>query len=341
MPRELPPNRSGCGPVLVALDGSPAAERALSLAIELARAADSWLVLVGADGDTTPIGGTGADDGATVARPAPVDLGASERRARAAGVDAERRVVRGDAADALLDLAAAGAAAFVVPYHGRRRGWWSFRRSAAELLLREAPAPVLFVPAAWSGAPVGDRIGRLLVPLDGSALAEEALGVAVGLARSAPAELILLRVARPPHGPARYSLTYPWAVRTEASDYLERLAQRLRTMGLTARTEAAAGFVDEAIAGLARAHRADAIVMATRARRGIAGLPFGSVALRTVRLATVPVMVVPPGTAHRLRAVACRAPPGRPSAGPTARRAPRTVRPRAVGAAGEAEDAGT
>jgi nucleotide-binding universal stress UspA family protein len=115
------------------------------------------------------------------------------------------------------------------------------------------------------------------------------------------------------------------AVRSEASEYLERIAQVLRTTGLTARTESAAGFVDEASAGLAHEHRADAIVMATRARRGLAGLILGSASVQAVRLATMPVPVVPPG---------------RPPAGRPARRTPRTVRPRTLGAAGGYGDAG-
>ncbi|MGD8473915.1 MAG: universal stress protein, partial [Anaerolineae bacterium] len=84
---------------------------------------------------------------------------------------------------------------------------------------------------------------RILVPLDGSSLAEQALPCAVTLARGLPAELVLLRaIWIPPDilemlDESTVELNAIVAqLEAEANGYLRTLVQQLREAGLSARS---------------------------------------------------------------------------------------------------------
>src|SRR5262249_37090273 len=89
----------------------------------------------------------------------------------------------------------------IMATHGRSGlGRWVFGSVAARVLAR-APAPVLLV-RAWQGVhgpALPAMAPRVLVPLDGSAFAEEALPAARGLARALGGALTLLRCVREAH----------------------------------------------------------------------------------------------------------------------------------------------
>jgi nucleotide-binding universal stress UspA family protein len=266
------------GTVLVAVDGSALAGRALSIATSLAEATGRRLVLLHAEAPARP----------ARLEPAP---GTS----RSVGAGAHVGWARGDLAAAILAEAVASDAVLVVlPIHRPSTVEWPIRASVVDRVLRESPAPVLAVPRACVPAGPGDRIGRLLVPLDGSLLAEQALGPAAALARALGGTLVLVRVVPPAVGPARYSLTYTPAMTAAARRYLDPIAAGLRTHGIDVRGEVATGPVAQSIVALAPRLGADAIVMATRGRSGLARLLGGSVTGEAVRAATVPILVVPP-----------------------------------------------
>jgi len=134
-------------------------------------------------------------------------------------------------------------------------------------------------------------LSTILVPLDGSALAEQALPFAERVARAARARVILAQVV-PPFSGAETSVENGPAL--AARENLEKIASRLRraaiTVGVTvAEGDAAAQTVD-AVAALG----VDLIVMSTHGRSGIGRWLYGSVADAMIRLANVPVMLVPP-----------------------------------------------
>lgn len=137
---------------------------------------------------------------------------------------------------------------------------------------------------------------RVLIPLDGSVLAEQALPHAVAQARHFQAELILLRVVEPfPHARGM-SLTALDRVKQQTHDwaheYLERLVADLRQQGVLAQKVTVDGRPHTGIAEYAEINRVDLIVMSTRGQSGLSRWLLGSVADRVVRGATVPVLLV-------------------------------------------------
>ena len=142
---------------------------------------------------------------------------------------------------------------------------------------------------------------HILVPLDGSLLAEQALAPACRVAEKFSGRLLLLRVVTPdrtlpglpylagrsssaPIGPARPLLD-------EAEAYLAGL--RLPNPAVPVRSLVLAGAPPEMIVATATEQNVDLIVMSTHGRAGITRLLYGSVAEAVLRGATVPVLLVP------------------------------------------------
>ena len=141
---------------------------------------------------------------------------------------------------------------------------------------------------------------RILVPLDGSALAERALPEAEELARLAGASMHLIRVVDLAHV-ARYGsvglsmevAAFELLLADEeiaARGYLERTAHDLQRRGLSATAEVRRGHAASEIVGAATG--GDVIVMATHGRGGVTRWFLGSVAEAVVRRSPVPVLLV-------------------------------------------------
>ncbi|OQY18686.1 MAG: hypothetical protein B6I34_10370 [Anaerolineaceae bacterium 4572_32.1] len=138
---------------------------------------------------------------------------------------------------------------------------------------------------------------RIVLPLDGSDLAERALPHAVAQAERFGAELILLRVLEPivptgtlaPQSANRQAetLTGAWA-----AEYLERVAAGVREHGVSVSTVAIEGRPRKKILEFAETNKIDLIVLSTRGRSGPSRWLMGGVADRVVRGANVPVLLV-------------------------------------------------
>lgn len=137
---------------------------------------------------------------------------------------------------------------------------------------------------------------RILVPLDGSKLAEQALPHAAVHAARFGAEIVLLKVLEPLPEP---SMAGRGAVRSAetatariAQDYLESMAVGLREQGLATQTATSEGKPYREIVRIAEESGIDLIVMTTRGHSGLSRWLLGSVADRVVRGATVPILLV-------------------------------------------------
>jgi nucleotide-binding universal stress UspA family protein len=207
----------------------------------------------------------------------------------------------GDAAREITAVAVVWRAGLIVlTTHGRSGlGRWLYG-SVADGVLRRAPVPVLLVPATCEHRWPGGRPRRLLVPLDGSAYAEEALAPAAQLARAAGAELRLLRVAELPLHPRRPgsimagydSDSTPELTRTK--EYLGAVAARLRARGLEVTVRTDVGAPGEVIGEHAHVAGTDLLVMATHGHTGLARLLLGSVAAGALQRANRPTLLVRP-----------------------------------------------
>jgi nucleotide-binding universal stress UspA family protein len=138
---------------------------------------------------------------------------------------------------------------------------------------------------------------RILLPLDGSALAEQALPYAIAQAERFGAELILLRVFEPiapknalvPREAARRAeeRTKAWT-----QEYLERVAARVQEHGIPVQVVTVEGHPRTEIVQFAESNQVDLIVISTRGQSGFSRWLMGSTADRVMRGASVPVLLV-------------------------------------------------
>jgi nucleotide-binding universal stress UspA family protein len=144
---------------------------------------------------------------------------------------------------------------------------------------------------------------RILVPLDGSVLAERALEAAFGLAQKFGSEVTLLRVTVPEEilvslpaltpPAARLYTTNALPQQAEADAYLFGVKTRWLASGVSIRTEVLSGAPPEMIVAFAKEQKADLIVMSTHGRSGFSRLIYGSVAEAVLRGARLPVLLTP------------------------------------------------
>ncbi|HZQ07195.1 MAG TPA: universal stress protein [Anaerolineae bacterium] len=140
---------------------------------------------------------------------------------------------------------------------------------------------------------------KILVPLDGSPLAEAVLPHAEALAKSEGAELILLRVAVNPA--AEFAFSDPALAQTFVSDmesdtksYMSQMEQKMKQDGMRARSLIREGPIAETILAVANELNADLIAMSTHGRSGVQRWLMGSTADRVVNHSKIPVLLIRP-----------------------------------------------
>lgn len=138
---------------------------------------------------------------------------------------------------------------------------------------------------------------RILLPVDGSAVAQRAVEHVATLGKGGDMEVILLNVQPPMplYGMVRaYMLAseYEEACAAQARKVLDPAARLLKRKGIAHKTDIAYGEPGAAIADAARAKKCDAIVMGTRGQGAVGSLLLGSVASKVIHLAKVPVTLV-------------------------------------------------
>lgn len=140
---------------------------------------------------------------------------------------------------------------------------------------------------------------KILVPLDGSHLAEQALPCALTLAQELQAELVLLHaISLPPDIKeilARANLKTDASLdqlEAKADDYLRQVAEQLPGNGLRVQRVVRHAEPAEAIIDYAQGAEVGQIVMATHGYGGISRWAYGSVAERVLHLSRVPLLLV-------------------------------------------------
>jgi universal stress protein A len=143
-------------------------------------------------------------------------------------------------------------------------------------------------------------IKRILVPVDFSEDAMNALEYAGDFAQKFGGELLILHVVEPIYygTPADMYVTSPNLSllldeqRAVATQQLARLSAKLEQKGQRHRTMLKTGVPAQVIADTARSKHADLIVMSTHGRTGLAHILMGSVTEKVVRHAGCPVLTV-------------------------------------------------
>jgi len=284
--------------ILVPLDGSLLAERAVPFATIVAVASKAQIVLFRA----APMPSFGLSDpvifqGRAI-HEAETYLGEVATR-MGSGCSVSTVAVAGDPAEAIFEeIRKRGVNLVVMSTHGRSGiGRWVYG-SVADQIMRGTEVPVFLVPAATSIVWPTDRAPRILVPLDGSLLAQETLETTRALARTLGAELQLLQVKVPLTytyaDPAAYLIYEVQAEEFDAHHYLESVASDLRADGLKVTTFEALGPAATTIAATAIEQSSDLIAMSTHGSGGVTRLLMGSIATGVVQRACVPVLIVRP-----------------------------------------------
>lgn len=296
--------------LLVPLDGSQLAEAALAPASALAARFDSEITLLqvvpaphastGTRG--TPLAELLSDLRSQAYQEVQRYLKARQAILRRQGHIVHRHVTGGDSiAEIILEVASGqGIDGIVMSTHGRGGlSRWVYG-SVADKVLRHARVPVLLIQAqAEPPHRLPSKFKHLLVPLDGSELAEKALPVAQQLALQFDGQITLLRVTGAPYVPVggvAYGdlvIQLRDQIQEEASVYLTSQARDLRQQGCNVdecviEGEPVADLILNSIDDLG----ADTIVMSTHGRGGIARWVYGSVADKVLRRARVPLFLI-------------------------------------------------
>ena len=141
---------------------------------------------------------------------------------------------------------------------------------------------------------------KILIPLDGSQLAEQAIPVALEVAKKFESEIVLARIVVPPY-PITHVSGPPYGdmlvglrdiVQDEAQGYVQDQEAILQRQGFRVTTEVVEGEpIAEQILKVAKSQQVNLIVMGTHGRGGLGRWVYGSVAERVLRHADVPVLL--------------------------------------------------
>jgi nucleotide-binding universal stress UspA family protein len=302
--------------ILVPLDGSPASEHALPWALSIAQLDGTTLYLARVHVPPAPImvGSELASD--MVLDKAIRDMekkylaDLSDRLRKTSTIRVECSLLEGVVADEIQNQATAVQADLIVmSTHGRGAFARFWLGSTADKIVRHSSVPTLLVrPGEQSAPELTDRpfIKKIVIPLDGSELAERAIEPATKLGRTVGAEYslaLVLDAVEDIEKLARMKIPqpggwFPEATEAKAEAYLDKIAASLRSRALKVETKVIRhGSAATAILDFAQTHGNPVIVLATHGRGGIKRLLLGSVADKMIRGATVPVLVYHPSEA--------------------------------------------
>ena len=170
----------------------------------------------------------------------------------------------------------------------------------AEVVLQLAETAVLLVRADDFHRVAPAKISRILAPLDGSELAEQALACAAAVAsRTGAREATVAHVRLPKEGAASRIMRPTWDFRPfprgDEGAYLSEAARRLEEAGMAVTTALREGDPGPQVAAEALEGGADLIVMTSHGRSGSQTRPYGKVADDILHASPAPVLMLHTG----------------------------------------------
>ncbi len=222
---------------------------------------------------------------------------------RGQGIDVEIDVRCGPAPEVIVEAAEGLDISMIAMathgYSGLRR--WALG-SVTDRVVHATATPVFVVRGAKPAPVEPVTFKRIMVPLDGSPLAAQALPLAADLAERARAELLLMQAveasieAYPSIAPLGRPDLMPSEVLhmlgARAGEHLEEQAAMLRGRGLPVATHVVHGHAAEAIVDEAARQSVDLLVMATHGYSGLKRWAIGSVTDKVLHAATTPLLLV-------------------------------------------------
>jgi nucleotide-binding universal stress UspA family protein len=290
--------------IVIPLDGSPLAETVIEHIQRLMPPPTTQLVVVSVFESYRY--GLGANEIAAVDAMGYVREGMEtylkqqHERLEEMGYETQAYLTEGDAAQGILEVADSVQADLIaMTTHGRSGiARWAIG-SVTERIMHYAKQPIFLTRQETRVAP-RDEIEKVMVTLDGTDLAEQALAPAQKVARELAAELLLLRVT-PQFEEAERELLFDTESAAEdamvhwrhnADHYLEQMVQELAGKGLRVRSRIVSGYPEEAIVDAAAVEDVDLLVMCTHGRIGFDRLLHGSIASEVARHVICPLILV-------------------------------------------------
>ena len=286
--------------ILVPLNGSDLAEKALPYAKSIATQKNGQLVLFAV---SLTIFSERRD------RLFESYLEVSAKDINAEGIKTYTATAYGDVAEEIVKYAGNNKIDLIVmATHGYTRARkWMFG-SITQKVLYGSEIPVLLIK---SSTPVESvEFSRILVPVDGSPFSESTFPHVEELAKKTDRDVLLLHVCEPPVVPSYGSrpINPTWKkyrddmwdeMEKQATNYLKKTADELAQNGLTVRTrvvKALTGEVTKVINQISKEEDIDLITIATQGRSGVRRLVYGSVANKIVEEASQPMLLIRPAT---------------------------------------------
>jgi nucleotide-binding universal stress UspA family protein len=282
--------------ILVPVDGTPRSEESLSIALELAMESHARVVLLRVEPEHVSASDVTADHEV---------MQRAVERLRAAGIDSYAIMEYDQPAEG-ISRAARSQRSDLIIMAPRHRGPLDglLHPSVTAKMLSRAPAPVFIWPDQISGEEPLHFLRTIdslvIVPLDGSELAEHALPTAVEMAREYDRTLLLARVVPPVvlvdsgAETVRLAAHAQHEAEDEALHYLRRIRRHVaREYGVPIQTTLLVGDPADRLTQFVAAHPNSVIVMTTHGRTGLTKLLVGSVASSIIQHTTAPVVIVP------------------------------------------------
>jgi nucleotide-binding universal stress UspA family protein len=303
--------------MLVPLDGSKLAEIALTYAKEVAGRLDVEVILLHVANpsltDSMPMYRSYVEHAAEIVRGRAVELRQEAGVSSKIGAPLVRsEVLTGYPADEILRYAFENDVDIILM---ATHGWSGVKRwilgSVTDKVLRASTIPIWVVR---SGVPEESIRGlgpgsRILVPLDGSELAEMVLPHVESLAQqpgTVQVDVVLISVVEPLALPASVALpeaSLNWGRLSEdhlikakknAEEYLVKTRDKLAEAGVSVRYELLEGRPADEIIEYAGKSQIDLIVMASHGRSGLSRWAYGSVAEKLLQSGASPILLVRP-----------------------------------------------
>ena len=284
--------------VLVPLDGSELAERAIPYAKTIARTKGSELILF-----TVSIASVEQLD-----RPMKSYLELHANELQSQGIKASVAIAYGNVADEIVSFADKNNIDLIIisthGYSGIKR--WVLGSVAGKVLYGTSVQVLLTKSKSPKVSQV--ELKKLLLPLDGSPFAEAPIPFIEELTKGTKTEIVLTTVCEPPLVPSygdrpinpawKKHRDELWAeTQKQASEYLNKVKTKLEKHGMKVKSQVIPGDlgrVAESIMQAAQTEKVDLIVMTTHGRSGVSRWVYGGVANRIVEESLQPTLLIRP-----------------------------------------------
>jgi nucleotide-binding universal stress UspA family protein len=219
------------------------------------------------------------------------------------GANIKSVVEKGRAEDVIVSKGEADIRALIaMATHGRSGLHRWLLGSVAEKVLRGTANPLLLVRTTKESRTEGEAAPRsIIVPLDGSELAESVLPTVVELAKKLDLEIVLFRAFQIPYGvyaaaDGYYAINFEKfinEVKEETNTYLEKKTEALKRQGVEQVSHVSKeGLGADQIISFARDTRDNLVAMCSHGRSGVKRWVLGSVTETVVRYSGDPVLVI-------------------------------------------------